>query len=283
MSGGKEDRPVDLYGAQYGNFADALVAEIRREAFGQDIGQTGWLTADEQDMFIDWLGLTEAHHLLDVACGSGHPTLRIAERTGCQVTGVDVHDQAVASARADATVRGLADRSDFIQADGKEPLPFDDARFDAVTCIDAINHLPDRARVLSDWRRVLKPGGLLLFTDPIVVTGPISNEEIAIRASIGFFLFVPPGVDEARLREAEFSVERVEDRTQNMAANARGWLQARNRREADLRKLEGDEAFEGQQIFFETAARLAEEHRLSRVALLARKASSLPSTEDAKC
>jgi SAM-dependent methyltransferase len=189
----------------------------------------------------------------------------------------------VASARADATVRGLADRSDFIQADGKEPLPFDDARFDAVTCIDAINHLPDRARVLSDWRRVLKPGGLLLFTDPIVVTGPISNEEIAIRASIGFFLFVPPGVDEARLREAEFSVERVEDRTQNMAANARGWLQARNRREADLRKLEGDEAFEGQQIFFETAARLAEEHRLSRVALLARKASSLPSTEDAKC
>ena len=43
---------VDLYGASYRNFANALYGEIRREAFGEDIGQTGWLTADEQDLFI---------------------------------------------------------------------------------------------------------------------------------------------------------------------------------------------------------------------------------------
>ena len=38
---------VDHYGAQYGNFASRLYAEIRSEAFGEDIGQTGWLTAHE--------------------------------------------------------------------------------------------------------------------------------------------------------------------------------------------------------------------------------------------
>jgi hypothetical protein len=53
---------------------------------------------------------------------------------------------------------------------------FEDGSFDAVTCIDAINHLPDRPR-------------------PIVITGPITNKEIAIRASIGLFVFVPAGVD----------------------------------------------------------------------------------------
>ena len=73
---------VDLYGASYRNFASALYAEIRREAFGEDIGQTGWLTAEEQDLFLAWLGLSPAARLLDVACGSGGPTLRIAEKTG---------------------------------------------------------------------------------------------------------------------------------------------------------------------------------------------------------
>lgn len=271
MVGGKASKSVGYYDAQYGNLEDALVADVRRETYGEDIGQTGWLTADEQDMFIDWLGLSDTHHLLDVACGSGAPTLRIAEKTGCRITGIDLHDQAIANAQSDAAKRGLASRARFVRADGAEPLPFDDAEFDAVMCIDAINHLPDRGRVLRDWWRVLRPGGALLFTDPIVVTGPITNEEVSIRASIGFFLFVPPAEDEAILREVGFSLERMEDRTENMAETARAWLEARQRRETDLRALEGDETFAGQQSFFEMAARLAETRRLSRFAYLARK------------
>jgi hypothetical protein len=62
---------VDLYRASYRNFASELYADIRREAFGEDIGQTGWLTGEEQDLFIAWLGLSRSARLLDVACGSG--------------------------------------------------------------------------------------------------------------------------------------------------------------------------------------------------------------------
>lgn len=116
-------------------------------------------------------------------------------------------------------------------------------------CIDAINHMPGRARVLEDWRRVLKPGGWLLFTDPIVLTGPVTNREIAVRASIGVFIFVPAGLDQALLEQAGFKVERVEDRTRNMSENAAGWRDARSRREADLRAIEGDEAFEASSGF----------------------------------
>jgi SAM-dependent methyltransferase len=267
------DGGVDLYGASYRNFASALYAEIRSEAFGEDIGQTGWLTAKEQDRFVAWLGLSPKSRLLDVACGSGGPTLRIAQRAGCRVSGVDLHGEGIASAKARARELGLEDRADFLQADAAERLPFADGSFNAVMCIDAINHLPDRSRVLEDWRRVLKPGGRLLFTDPIVLTGPVTNREIAARASIGLFVFVPAGLDEALLEQAGFEVERVEDRTRNMAENAAGWRDARSRREADLRAIEGDEAFEGQQRFLETAARLAAEKRLSRIAILARRAS----------
>jgi SAM-dependent methyltransferase len=165
----------------------------------------------------------------------------------------------------------LEARSDFRRGDAAERLPFEDARFDAITCIDAINHLADRSFVLTDWRRVLKPGGRVLFTDPIVLTGPVTNEEIAVRASIGLFVFVPAGTNEALLAQAGFKIERVEDRTENMARNAAGWLGARERHEAELRAIEGDDVFAGQQRFLATAATLARERRLSRVVLLARK------------
>ncbi len=264
---------VGLYQAHYANFASRLYGEIRRAAFGEDLGQTGWLTALEQDHFIGWLELSEASHLLDLGCGSGGPALRIALKTGCRVTGVDLHPDAVAAAHANAQAAGLAERAAFRQADAAEPLPFAEGSVDALICIDAINHLPDRPRVLADWQRVLKPGGRLLFTDPIVVTGPIANHEIAVRASLGYFLFVPLGTDERLLRAAGFVVERVEDRTRNMAENAAGWHRARAARAAELTAIEGAEGFASQQRFLEMAASLAAESRLSRLAFLARRAA----------
>jgi ubiquinone/menaquinone biosynthesis C-methylase UbiE len=111
--------------------------------------------------------------------------LRIASRVGCHVCGLDLHEEAVASANENASKIGLSARADFRQADAAGGLPFGDSHFDGLTCIDAINHLPDRRGVLAEWRRVLKPGGRLLFTDPIVLTGPVSNLEIAVRASLG--------------------------------------------------------------------------------------------------
>lgn len=271
MKTSESGKRVDLYGASYRNFASELYSEIRREAFGEDIGQTGWLTAEEQDLFIGWLHLARSSQLLDLACGSGKPTLRIAQKTGCHVSGVDLHADAITSAKTSARELGYEGRTKFYQGNAADRLAFMSSTFDAITCIDAINHLPDRLRVLEEWRRVLKPGGRLLFTDPIVLTGPVTNAEIAIRTSIGHFLFVPAGFDEALLKQADFEIEHVEDRTPNMAANAEGWLLSRARREAALREIEGDEVFAGQQRFLETAALLASERRLSRFAILARR------------
>jgi ubiquinone/menaquinone biosynthesis C-methylase UbiE len=187
---------VNLYGTQYGNFATDLYAEIRRAAVGEDIGQNGWNTAAEQDQFIQWLGLGPSDYLLDVACGAGGPALRLTRLTGCRVTGIDIHEQGIAQARDRAALDELGDWATFEVVDASGSLPFGDATFDVVTCIDAINHFPDRLAVLREWRRVLKPGGRLLIADPITVTGPLTNQEIAIRSSIAFFLFVPPDYDE---------------------------------------------------------------------------------------
>ena len=265
---------VDHYGSQYGHFRSDLLAAVRREAFGEDYGQNGWQTIDELERFVEGLALARGSRLLDVACGSGGPALRIAATTGASVVGIDLHEDGISTAQATAADRGLDSVATFRQADASRPLPFDAASFDAVLCVDAINHLPDRAGVLAEWHRVLKPGGRLLYTDPIVVTGWLSDEEMRIRSSIGFFLFFPLGENERLLGEAGFEVLSVEDRTENMASMAGRWHAARQRRAAELRKIEGDRAFEGQQTFFETASRLAGERRLSRYLFLGRKRSS---------
>ena len=262
---------VDSYSLHYGQFADRVYAAIRREAFGADIGQQSWLPIEEHQRFIAQLDVDAQSRVLEVASGSGGPSLRLVEVTGCQLVGIEINELGVATANDLARSRGLADRAQFVQHDASTPLPFPGASFDAVLCIDAINHLADRPAVLTDWHRVLKPGGRLLFTDPITVTGPLSNREIAHRSSIGFFLFVPPGEDERLLRAAGFQVESVEDSTENMARVAGQWHAARERRAADLRQLEGEAGFADQQAFFAACEAMARERRLSRFVFLAHK------------
>ena len=85
-------------------------------------GQTSWLTAEEQDRFIEWLRLSWDSHLLDVACGSDKPTLRIARMSGCRVFGIDLHDEGIARANAGAIELGLEQRAAFRQANPAEVI-----------------------------------------------------------------------------------------------------------------------------------------------------------------
>ena len=262
----------EFYDTVYGSFADELNATIRFEAFGEEIGQNSWLTADEHRRFLTWLELGESSDVLEVASGSGGPALFMVRETGCRLIGVDLHEAGVAAANAAAAEQGLSDRCRFVRVDAREPLPLDDGSFDALLCIDSINHIYERARVLGEWHRVLRSGGRLLFTDPITVTGMIRREEMVARSgSMGEFVFTPPGLDEALLKAAGFEEIRVEDATPNMATVAAAWRQARARHEADLDQIEGAEANAKFQAFLGMVEQLASERRLSRLAYLARK------------
>jgi ubiquinone/menaquinone biosynthesis C-methylase UbiE len=263
---------VNYYDANYGNFHSELYGEIRRAAFGEDIGQSGWQTADEQDQYLAVMSLARGKALLDVACGSGGPALRLAHKSDCLLTGIDLHEAAISAARALAAARGMGERCEFRLANAAERLPFNDEEFDAITCIDAIIHLPDRPRVLSEWKRVLKSGARILFTDSTVVTGPLTKEEIAVRSSIGYFQFVPPDYDRRLLEQCGLKVLVCEDVTQNMADLAAGLYQAREAHANLLKQIEGESSYQGQQTFLEVTSRIAGERRLSRFLYVAEKA-----------
>lgn len=264
----------DFYHQHFGAFAEDVYTAVREATFGEEFGQSNWQTVEEYAQFLAWLDLDATARVLDVGCGPGGPALRLARLTGCQVVGIDIQAEGITTARAAAARAGLTAQATFEQHDATQPLPFPDASFDAVVCIDAINHLPDRPAVLREWWRVLKPGGRLVFTDPIVVTGPLTDEEIAIRAAVSFFLFVPPEYDDRVLAEAGFLLASREDTTVNVASIANCWHEARAKRELALRAIEGDERYNAIQEFFTLCARVAREGRLSRFAYLARKPMS---------
>src|SRR5262245_36805849 len=100
MAKSKSTSSAGHYNSNYESFRTELYANIRREAFGEDIGQNSWLTADEQDRFLEWLDLGPLKILLDVACGAGGPAMRIAAITGCSVVGIDAHEDAIATAQS---------------------------------------------------------------------------------------------------------------------------------------------------------------------------------------
>lgn len=202
----------------------------------------------------------------------GGPTVYLAAARNCRVTGVDINEHGVRNARALADSRGLSEQVRFEVVDASRPLPFPAECFDAVVSNDAMCHIANRVAALREWHRVLRPGGRALFTDAMVLSGIVSHEELATRSSIGFYLFVPPGANEAMLREAGFTVLTVQDVTDNAAEVAARWFAARARHREPLLAREGEANFQGLQRFLECIHTLSVERRLSRFAYLAQKA-----------
>ena len=113
-------------------------------------GRLSWM-----DRQIDWQGKA----VLDLGCAGGFMSEALAER-GAQVTGIDPAEQAIAAARAHAKAQGHAIAYDI---GAGEALPYEDAAFDAVICVDVLEHVQDLPKVLAEVGRVLRPEGLFLF------------------------------------------------------------------------------------------------------------------------
>lgn len=113
-------------------------------------GRLAWF-----DRHIDWCGKT----VLDVGCAGGFMAEALAAR-GAKVCGIDPAREAVAAARRHAHEAGLVIRYDVGVG---EALPHPDASFDAVVCVDVLEHVSDLPRVLGEIARVLSQGGMFLY------------------------------------------------------------------------------------------------------------------------
>lgn len=119
-----------------------------------------------------WASLVVAgKEVLDAGCGLGYGTEILASAGASRVAGIDIDAEAVSEAQQ--RLNGLARA---IHGGDIRELEFEDDSFDVVVCFETIEHLEEAERAFLEFRRVLRPGGLLLVSSPNPDVYPQGNE-----------------------------------------------------------------------------------------------------------
>ncbi|WP_158266849.1 class I SAM-dependent methyltransferase [Alsobacter soli] len=114
--------------------------------------------AEATAALLEKSGIRPGLEVLDIGSGIGGPARMIAERYGCQVTGVDLTPQFVETARALSAMCGMADRVRF-EAGSAVALPCEASSFDLALLLHVGMNVPDKAALFREARRVLRDGG----------------------------------------------------------------------------------------------------------------------------
>ncbi len=138
---------------------------------------------------------------------------------------------------------GVSPASRVLEAEDAAVNERDDS-YDAILCVDTIAELEDRGAALDSWARVVKPGGRILYTDPAIVAGLITSEELADRSATGPSVFSPQGENESLIEAAGLRLLRADDATDAMAEAAAARRAERARRETELVADEGRARFD---------------------------------------
>lgn len=143
-----------------------------------------------------YLDIHEGYYVLDLGCGSGSQTVKLAEKAG--FTGFTAGIDLTSSMIGQAKLRQSAYPVDFRVGD-IHGLPYPGDYFDLVVSNCVINHSPDKGRVYAEIFRVLKPGGTFVIGDVMAqekLPLSVSNDPEAVAACWGGAI---PGEDYIRM------------------------------------------------------------------------------------
>lgn len=152
--------------------------------------------------------------VLDIGCGAGGIDLCLVRDHGAgYVTGIDVEDTVIAHARVLVARAGLAGRIGLCKV-APGPLPFPPGTFDVVFSKDSIVHIRDKAALMAEVFRVLRPGGRFLASDWLIGhDGPPSRAMADYIAAEGLdFGMASPARYRAAMEAAGFEGVETESR-----------------------------------------------------------------------
>lgn len=172
-----------------------------------------------------------------MGAGNGLSAHKIAYETGSNVTCINLCETQNASNKARIEELKLKDRVNVITLD-MENLPLDwDNKFDVIWSIDGYYHVTDKPKLASECYRVLKPGGIMAFTD--IMAGVTSTQESLFSFKRRFHLdkiYTQPMCEDI-LQKAGFLVRSTKDLTCHLISNYRRMLSRSSAENARLDKV----------------------------------------------
>lgn len=234
----KERELREEFAKSYQRAQSQTLLEIERAVCGCDFGGTSWTTRSEAEEIGRLLALEPGKRLLEVGSGSGWPSLYLARTTGCDLALVDVPYEALRIAARRAARDGLANRCWIALADGAA-LPFAPNSFDAISHSDVLCCLREKQSVLSACKRVLRPGGSMVFT-VISIAPDLSSADYERAMEFGPPFVEASGPYTELLERNGWVIEDYADLTNGYAESVRRLLRAEDVRIAELNDLLGE-------------------------------------------
>lgn len=111
--------------------------------------------------WIDGLAKLRGKKVLDVGCGGGILSEAMA-RLGAKVTGIDLSEKALRVAQLHLLESGLA--VDYQLSSAEDFSNLNQEKFEAVTCMELLEHVPDPASTIAACAKLVKPGGRVFFS-----------------------------------------------------------------------------------------------------------------------
>jgi len=224
---------------RHGQAGADVLRRIERSVCGCDYGGTSWTTAEEAMDIAGVLALAPGVRLLEIGAGTGWPGLFLAQETGCEVMLIDLPPTGLELARRRAEADGLSHRCQVAAADAAW-MPFRDGEFDALVHSDVLCCLPEKLAVLQECRRVLAPGGRMVFS-VIAVSPGLPPDDHAQGEAAGPPFIGSPAAYPDLLREAGWKVAMRTDFTARYMQRIRTTLREQEANAADLIALRGEE------------------------------------------
>lgn len=268
MNGISKGKRLDFTIADVNEVYEGPVGQLWEMLMGEEIHVGG---GRETDILAEKAGIKRGTNVLDVCSALGGPARHLARKYGCSVTGLDATSKMVAEAVLRTERAGLSDQVTFRLGNALD-MPFHAGTFDVVWGQDAWCYITDKERLIREAHRVLKPDGMIAFTDWIQVGNMSDTEWEELNSFMAFPSMETLDGYESILRDNSFNIIGTEDLTGDFAHHCHLYQKKlRNEMKEAVVSGYGKELYEAADEGLDRWVRAADEGKVGRGRITGKK------------